>query len=160
MAKPSPIPEGAHTVTASMTHTDCARAIDFYKRALGAEELMRMPSPDGKRVWHAEIRVGDSIMFLADEMPNMPSKAPSADRPSPVAFWVWVADCDAAHRRAVESGARSTAAPTEMFWGDRTGGIADPFGYSWTFATHVKDLTREEMARGADEFARKMGMKG
>jgi len=159
MAKPNPIPNGAHTVTANMTHADSARAIDFYRRALGAEELARFPAPDGKRVWHAEIRVGDSIAYLADEMPNMPSRAPSADRPSPVSFWVWVADCDAAHRRAVDAGARSTMAPADMFWGDRTGSVTDPFGYSWTFATHVKDMTPDEMARAGDEFARKMGMK-
>jgi len=157
MAKPIPIPKGVHTVTPNLILPDCARAIDYYKRGLGAEEVSRFPAPDGKKIWHAELRVGDSILYMADEMPGMSAKPPSGDRGSPVTFWVWVADCDAAHRRAVDAGGRSTTAPADMFWGDRTGTVQDPFGYSWTFATHVKDMTKEEMAKAGQEFARKQG---
>jgi PhnB protein len=150
---PNPIPQGFHTVTPGLTLKGCAAALDFYRRALGAEEIVRMMSPDGKAVMHAEIRVGDSILMLNDEMPGMGGPAaPSADRPSPVNLWLYVADCDAAYQRAVAAGARSLAAPTDMFWGDRVGMVRDPFGYGWNFSTHVKDMTPEEMKRAGEEF--------
>ncbi|HTP52717.1 MAG TPA: VOC family protein [Anaeromyxobacteraceae bacterium] len=160
MAKPSPIPAGRHSVTPNLILSDCGRAIDFYKRALGAEEVGRFPSPDGKSVWHAELRIGDSIVYAADEMPGRSAKPPAPDRISPVGFWIWTADCDAAHRRAVDAGGRSKMPPTDMFWGDRTATVEDPYGYSWTFATHVKDMTREEMEKAGREFAKQMGMTG
>ena len=160
MAQANPIPQGMHTVTPNLVLRDCARAIEFYKRALGAQEVMRMPSPDGKTIWHAELRVGDSVFFLNDEMPGMSNAAPSADRPAPVTMWLYVKDCDGAYRRAVEAGAKSKMAPEDMFWGDRTASVTDPFGYSWSFATHVKDLSEEEIRRGGAEFARKMGASG
>ena len=116
MASANRIPEGMHTVTPNLTLRDCARAIEFYKRALGAQEVSRFPSPDGKSVWHAELKIGDSIFFLNDEMPGMGRPAPTADQPVPVTMWLYVNDCDAAYDRAVKAGARSLAAPTDMFW--------------------------------------------
>ena len=116
-----------------------------------------MMSPDGKSVWHAELKVGDSAVFMNDEMPGMSQHAPEAASPVPVTMWLYVPDCDAAFQRAVKAGAKEMAPPTDMFWGDRCAGVADPFGYVWTFATRQKELTRDEMMRAGEEFARKMG---
>ncbi len=157
MASVNPIPKGMHTVTPSLVLRDCAKAIDFYTRALGAQEAARMMSPDGKSVWHAELKVGDSAVFMNDEMPGMSQHAPEAASPVPVTMWLYVPDCDAAFQRAVKAGAKEMAPPTDMFWGDRCAGVADPFGYVWTFATRQKELTRDEMMRAGEEFARKMG---
>ena len=154
MASVKPIPEGKHTITPTLTIRDCAKAIEFYKRALGAQEISRMPSPDGKSIWHAELRIGDSIIFMNDEMPGMGRAAPTADAPVPVTMWLYVPDCDAAFRRAVDAGAKSTMEPADMFWGDRCAGVADPFGYVWSFATHQKDMTDAELRRAGEEFGR------
>jgi uncharacterized glyoxalase superfamily protein PhnB len=156
MAKPNAIPKDFHTMTPNLVVRDCARALEFYARAFGAKEIARMPAPDGKSIWHAEMRIGDSIFFLNDEMPGMGAPAPSTDRPSPVTLWIYTEDCDASHRRAVDAGAKSGMPPADMFWGDRVASVSDPFGYQWSFATHVKDLTEDEMRRGAEEFARNM----
>ena len=145
-----------HTLTPNLVVHDCARAIEFYQRALGAQEVSRMPAPDGKSIWHAELRVGDSIFFLNDAMPGMGAPPPSAEAPVPVTMWLYVNDCDAAFRRAVEAGARPTMEPADMFWGDRCSAVADPYGYTWSFATHQKDMTVEEMRRAGEEFARTM----
>jgi uncharacterized glyoxalase superfamily protein PhnB len=156
MATEKPIPEGMHTLTPNLVIRGCAKAIEFYKRALGAQELARMPAPDGKSIWHAELRIGDSVFFMNDEMPGMGRPAPTADAPVPVTLWLYVPDCDAAFDRAVKAGAKETMPPADMFWGDRCAGVADPFGYLWSFATHQKDLTEEEIRRGGEEFARRM----
>lgn len=160
MAQVNPIPQGIHTVTPNLVFRGCAKAIDFYKNALGAKEVARMLSPDGKAVWHAELRVGDSVFFLSDEMPGMGARAPDVEHPAPVGMWLYVSDCDAAYRRAVEAGAKGDYEPADMFWGDRVAHVADPFGYTWSFATHVKDLSPEEMRRGGEEFARSMASRG
>jgi uncharacterized glyoxalase superfamily protein PhnB len=154
MAKP--IPQGMHTLTPNLVLRDCAKAIEFYKRALGAQEVMRMPAPDGRSIWHAELRIGDSMFFLNDEMPGMGRSAPTAAEPVPVTMWLYVPDCDASFKRAVDAGAKATMPPADMFWGDRCSGVADPYGYLWSFATHQKDMTEEEMRRAGEEFARKM----
>ncbi len=156
MAGVNPIPKGMHTVTPNLVIRDCAKAIDFYKEALGAQEVARFPAPDGKSIWHAELRIGDSIVFLNDEMPGMGRAAPTASDPVPVTMWLYVPDCDEAFQRAVSAGAKSMMQPSDMFWGDRCAGVADPFGYLWSFATHKKDLTVEEMRRAGEEFARSM----
>ena len=156
MAGVNPIPQGMHTLTPNLVLRDCAKAIDFYKRALGAQEVARMPAPDGKSIWHAELRIGDSMFFLNDEMPGMGRPAPTQENAVPVTMWLYVPDADAAYRRAMEAGAKSTMEPADMFWGDRCAGVADPFGYVWSFATHVKDLSEEEMRRAGEEFARSM----
>ncbi len=154
MAAVKPIPEGAHTLTPNLVIRDCAKAIEFYKRALGAQELSRFPAPDGKSVWHAAIKVGNSTLYLNDEMPGMSRPPPSPSAAAPVTMWLWVEDADAAYRRAIEAGARSMGEPADMFWGDRTAGIADPYGYLWTFATHKKDMTPDEVRKAGEEFAK------
>ena len=156
MAGVNPVPQGMHTLTPNLVLRDCSKAIEFYKRALGAEERSRMPTPDGKGIWHAELRIGDSIFFLNDEMPGMGRPAPSAAEPVPVTMWLYVPDCDAAFKRAVDAGAKAIYPPSDMFWGDRCAGVTDPFGYVWSFATHTKDMAAEEMRRAGQEFARKM----
>ncbi len=155
-AAAKPIPDGMHTLTPNLVIRGCAEAIEFYKRALGAQEVGRFLSPDGKSVWHAALRIGDSTLFLNDEMPGQGAPAPSARSPAPVTLWLYVTDCDGAHSRAVQAGATSTMQPADMFWGDRVASVADPYGYSWSFATHQKDPTPEEMRRGGEEFARRM----
>jgi uncharacterized glyoxalase superfamily protein PhnB len=149
-------PRRRNTLTPNLVLRDCAKAIEFYKRALGAQEVMRMPAPDGKSVWHAELRFGDSVIYMSDEMPGMSPPAPSATSRLPVTFWLQSDDCDAAYDKALAAGGTSTMEPADMFWGDRCAGIADPFGYTWSFAEHQKDLTAEEMKRAGEEFARSM----
>ena len=136
MAKP--IPDGFHSVTPSVTLSRCGEALEFYRKALGAEVRMKMPAPDGRSVWHAEIKVGDSLVFLNDEMPGMSPKPPSPAAPSPVSFWLYVKDCDAAFERAVKAGCTSRMAPQDMFWGDRYGQLRDPFGVMWAINGPVK----------------------
>jgi uncharacterized glyoxalase superfamily protein PhnB len=154
MAAVNPIPKGMHTLTPNLVLRDCAKAIEFYKGALGAQEVSRMQAPDGKGIWHAALRIGDSTVFMNDEMPGMGRAAPTPENPVPVTMWLYVKDCDAAFRRAMQAGARETMKPADMFWGDRCAGVADPYGYLWSFATHQKDLTDEEMRRAGEEFAR------
>jgi len=152
MAKPQPPPR-LHTITPGLVLRQCGRAIEFYQRALGAEQVMRMDAPDGKAVWHAELRIGDSIFFVGDEAPGMGRKAPTPEQPSPAVMWVSVPDCDGAYRRALDAGATSTMAPADMFWGDRVAGVADPFGYHWSFAQKVKEMTQDEMRRAGEAWA-------
>jgi uncharacterized glyoxalase superfamily protein PhnB len=151
-----PIPEGAHTVITNLTLSDCTKAITAYQKALGAKVLMNMPSPDGRSVWHAELKIGNSIVYCNDAMPGMGPPAPSPERPAPVGLWVWTNDCDAAFERAVEAGFGVRGPPADMFWGDRCASVTDPFGYAWTFSTHVKDMTPAEMAKAGEAFAREM----
>jgi PhnB protein len=153
MAGVNPIPKGMHTVTPNLVFRDCAKAIEFYKSALGAQEVSRFPSPDGKTIWHAELKIGDSVVFLSDEMPGG-QRAPTGSERVPVTMWLYVPDCDASFHRAVDAGSKSTMQPDDMFWGDRCAGVTDPFGYNWSFATHQKDLTAEEMRREGEVFAR------
>jgi uncharacterized glyoxalase superfamily protein PhnB len=155
-AKVKPIPKDMHTVTPNLTIAGCARAIDFYKQALGAEELDRYVGPDGKSVWHAALKIGDSVVFMNDEIERMTGPAPGPGRPWPIRLWLYLPDCEAAFKRAVGAGARSKRKPEEMFWGDRTAAVADPFGYEWELATRVRDMIKDETRRAADAFARKM----
>jgi len=145
------IPKGYHSVTPNLVVRDVAKAIDFYKKAFGAEEIARMPGPDGKVV-HAELRIGDSIVMLGDERPDMGSKSPKAYGGSSVNFYLYFEDVDAAWKRAVDAGAKPTMPLADMFWGDRTGKLEDPFGHSWSPAEHVKDLTPEQLKKGAEAF--------
>ena len=151
--RPRPIPDGAHTVTANLALADCAAALERYKEALGATEIMRMPSPDGKAIWHAELRIGNSLVYLNDANPAMGVTAPTPERPAPVAFWIWSTDCDAACARAAAAGFKVVNPPQDMFWGDRCADLLDPYGYRWAFATHVKDMTEAEMMAGGKAFA-------
>ena len=146
-----PVPDGFHTVTAALTLDDAAAAIDWSKRALGAEERSRAVGPDGK-VLHAEIRIGDSPVMLHDAMGG--GKSAHALGASPIGLWVYVDDADALYRRATSAGAKVAEGPmgqmADQFWGDRCGSIIDPEGYTWTIATHKEDLTPEEMKQRQD----------
>lgn len=155
-AKVTPVPEYLHAITPNLVFRDSVAAIEFYKKAFGAKELSRMPSPDGKGTWHAEIRIGDSVLFMNDEAPQNPIKAPSAERPSTSALHLYVKDCDATMARAVEAGATIAMPATDMFWGDRMGGLVDPFGVNWGIATRKAKLTPKQMKAAADDFVRKM----
>jgi len=155
MAKP--IPDGYHTVTPSLTVKNGAEAIEFYKRALGAKELMRLSSPDGKHLMHAEIEVGNSRVMLADESPEMGCQAPVTVGAVSSSLYVYVEDVDKAFQRAVEAGAKGLMPPTDMFWGDRFGQVEDPSGHRWGLATHKEDPSSEEMARRQKEFFAQMG---
>jgi PhnB protein len=143
------VPEGYHTVTPQLTLDDAARAIDWYKRALGAEELSRSTGPDGK-IMHAELRIGDSRIMLNDAV--MGGKGPKATGGSPASLWLYVDDADALFNRAVNAGGQVKMPIGDQFWGDRCGTFVDPHGYSWSIATRKEDLTRDEMDRRAAEF--------
>jgi len=147
------IPEGHHTVTPHLVLRNASQAIDFYKKALGAQELGRMTSPDGK-IGHAELKIGDSIIFLADEFqagPNCP-KSPQTLGASTVTLMLYVPDVDSTFKQAVAAGAKETMAVQDMFWGDRYGTFTDPFGHTWGVATHKEDLTKEEVEERAKAF--------
>ena len=147
------VPEGHHTVTPHLVLDDTARAIDWYKKALGAQEVARAVGPDGK-IMHAEIRIGDSLIMLNDEMGG--GKSPKALGGSPASLWLYVEDCDTLFNRAVAAGAKVDPGPMgqlmDQFWGDRSGTLTDPHGYVWTIATHKEDVTPEEMKQRMDEF--------
>jgi PhnB protein len=151
-----PIPDEYHTMTPILTVSNATEAIDFYKKAFGAEERFRMPTPDGTKVLHAELKIGDSIFMLADEMPGQECKSPLGFNGTPVGFYLYVEDVDAAFKRAVDAGATVKSPLENMFWGDRVGGLTDPSGHSWMLATHVEDLTPEEIAKRGEEFMAKM----
>jgi uncharacterized glyoxalase superfamily protein PhnB len=140
------VPEGYHTVTPALTLDNAAQAIDWYKKALGAEEMSRAVGPDGK-IMHAEIRIGDSRIMLHDAM--MGAKGPKAIGGSPAALWIYVEDADALFNRALAAGGQTVPGPmgsmADQFWGDRCGMFTDPHGYSWTIATHKEDLTPQEI---------------
>ena len=141
-----PIPNGHHTITPHLVVKGASEAIEFYKRAFGAEELFRMPfpGPDGQlKLGHAELQVGDSRLFLADEFPE--HGAPGPNGSSPVTIHLYVTDADAAFGRAVEAGATVRMPLADMFWGDRYGLVVDPFGHNWSIAEHLEDLTPERI---------------
>jgi PhnB protein len=150
-----PVPQGFHTVTASLTVNDAAAAIDFYKKALAAEELMRMAGPDGK-ITHAEVKIGDSIVFLNDEIPGWGSKAPQSLGGTSGSIYLYVEDVDKSFEQAVGAGGKPVMPVTDMFWGDRLGSFVDPFGHTWTVSTHTQDMTQEEMAEGAKAWNEQM----
>ena len=149
------IPDGYHTITPNITVSDAAGALSFYQKALGAEEIMRMPGPGGK-IMHAEFRIGDSHVMIADEMPEMGNKGPRALGGSPTSFYVYVNNVDAAWKRALAAGAKEIGPLADMFWGDRTGRLEDPFGHAWVLAQHIKDVTPAEMKSGQEAFMAKM----
>ena len=138
------LPTGYHTVTPSLIVRDAAAAIDFYKRAFGAEELGRMAGPDGK-IMHAMVRINGSPVMLVDEMPQWGALGPKALKGSPVTIHLYVDDADAFVKRAVQAGAKVTMPVADQFWGDRYGKIEDPFGHHWSVGTHVRDVTHEQM---------------
>ena len=143
-----PVPEGYHTVTPYLIFDGAGGAIEFYKRALGASEVLRLDDPSG-RIHQAEIKIGDSCIMLADEHPELQALSPKTIGGSPVSLHVYVEDVDAAVDRAVKAGAKLVRPVADQFYGDRTGGVEDPFGYRWFIATHKEDLTIDEIRRRA-----------
>lgn len=140
------IPDGYHSVTPYLIVKGAADAIEFYRRAFGAVELFRMAKPDGK-VGHAELRIGDSVIMLADEHPDMGYRSPSSLGGSSVSIMLYLEDVDAVFARALEAGARAQRGVADQFYGDRNGILEDPFGHVWTVATHVEDVPPEEIER-------------
>ena len=149
----SPIPEGFHAVTPQIVFDNTAEAIDWYKKALGAEEKSRAVGPDGK-IMHAELQIGNSRLMVNDAMGG--GRSAKTVGGSPISFWIYVQDCDALFNRAVSAGAQvgpgAMGQLTDQFWGDRSGTIMDPFGLQWTIATRKEDLSREELDRRAENF--------
>ena len=145
-----PIPEGYHTITPFLSLDKAADAIEFYKRAFGAKERMRMPMPDG-RVAHAELQIGDSIVMLSDMFEQSQGKTPKAAGGTTVGLFLYVEDVDEVYKQAIDAGATSAQEPEDMFWGDRFGRVTDPFGHDWQIATHKEDLSPEVMQERAKE---------
>jgi len=150
-----PIPEGHHTVTPHLVVAGAAAALDFYKKAFGAEEVMRTDAMG--KVVHAEIKIGDSRVMLADEMPQMKSVGPQTLKGTSVTLYVYVKDCDALFDRAVAAGAKAMHPMQNQFYGDRCGALADPFGHVWNIATHVEDVPPAEMQKRLAEWKKKGG---
>jgi PhnB protein len=151
MAKAKPIPDGCEGVIPHLVVKGGGDAIDFYKKAFGAEEVFRLPSPDG-RIMHAELRVGDSLLYVADDFPEMcggQSRNPRSLKGTPVTVHRYVNDVDKVLQRAKDAGASVKMPATDMFWGDRYGVVEDPFGHQWSFATHTQDLTPEQIGQAA-----------
>ncbi len=146
--KVKPIPDGYHSVTPYLIFDGAARAIEFYKQAFAAAEVFRMEGPDG-RVGHAEIKIGNSHVMLADEHPEIGARSPRSIGGSPISLMLYVEDVDAVVSQAVEAGAKLTRPVADQFYGDRTGGVEDPFGYAWYVATHVEDVPPEELQKRA-----------
>ena len=149
-----PIPGGYHTLTPALIVHNAAEAIEFYKRAFGAQELGRMAAPDGQRVWHAELQIGDSRLMLGDEFPDMGDcRAPTSLGGTATSLHLYVEDADAVFQRAVDAGATVSMPLMDAFWGDRYGKLIDPFGHQWGIATRQEEVSEEEMARRAQAFA-------
>jgi len=145
--KTKPIPEGFHTLTPHLVVKGAGKAIDFYKKAFSAEEIRRVPGPDGKSIMHAELKIGNSRLMLVDEFPEMNARGPESIGGSPVTIHMFVEDADAVFNQAVNAGAQVRMPLADMFWGDRYGVLADPFGHLWSVATHKEDLTPEEIGK-------------
>lgn len=154
MSTKNALPEGYHSLTPYLAVEGAAAAIDFYKEAFGAVETMRLPGSDGK-VGHAELRIGDSMLMLSDEYPEMNHRGPKAYGGTPMGLVLYVPDVDATVARAVAAGATLTRPVADQFYGDRTGAVTDPFGHSWHIHTHVREVPLEEMQRAAAEMAAK-----
>jgi PhnB protein len=143
-----PVPEGHHTITPHLVVKGASRAIEFYKQAFGAEEIRRLAGPDGKSIIHAEVKIGDSRLFLVDEIPQMNCLGPGSGG-SPVTIHLFVENVDSFFKAALAAGAKERMPVADMFWGDRYGRLVDPFGHEWSVATHKEDLTQEELSKRA-----------
>jgi PhnB protein len=150
----APIPPGHEGLIPHLVCDPCAKAIEFYKKAFGAEEVSRAPAPGGQKIMHAALRIGGRLLFLVDDFPEFcggKSESPKALGGTPITIHRFVPDVDAAMERAVKAGATVKMPAQDMFWGDRYGVVVDPFGHQWSLATHVRDLTPEEMMKGMEE---------
>ena len=148
-------PDGYHSVTPYLIVNDAAKALDFYRDAFGATELFRLPM--GDKIGHAEIKIGNSHVMLADEFPDMDALGPSNRGGATASFMIYVADADAAHAQAIQAGASENSPVKLEFWGDRIGTVVDPFGHKWSLATHVEDVSPEEMERRMQEWSSSQG---
>jgi len=151
MSQVKAIPEGYHSVTPYLILGKAAAAIEFYKKAFGAKELYRLSGPEGK-VGHAEIQIGNSRIMLADEFPEMDTRGPKSMGGSPISLMIYLENVDQAFAQALKAGAKEVRPLENQFYGDRSGTVLDPFGYKWTLATHVEDLSMEEMRKRSDAF--------
>ena len=151
------IPDGYQSVTPSLTFKDSQKALEFYKKSFGAKVLDFLPSPTGHGIMHATMQIGNSIIMMGDEMPQCKSAETLGS--CPISLYIYVPDADAAFKQAVAAGATAVMPVADMFWGDRAGNLKDPFGYAWMVATHKKDLTQEEITKGAQEFFAQMAKK-
>ncbi len=142
------VPDGYHSVTPYLVVDGAAKAIEFYERAFGAKKIMAMPGPGGK-IMHAEIKIGDSIIMLSDESPEMGSRGPKTLGGTPTSLFLYVDDVDMLYQGAIAAGATAEQPPQDAFWGDRWGSLHDPFGHSWQLATHKEDLTPAEIQQRA-----------
>jgi len=153
------IPNEFHTITPHLIVSDAAKAIEFYKKALGAQEKDRFTMPDGKGVMHAELKIGDSVLMLGNEHPPQ-CLSPKTRGGTSVSLSLYVENADAAFERAVKAGCTVKMPMSDQFWGDRYGQVEDPFGHQWSFATHKQDLTKEQIAENAKKFFAEMSKKG
>ena len=145
------IPAGYHTMTPMLSVRDAARAIEFYKKAFNAQQLVRMDSPDGK-IMHAELQIGNSIFMLGEENPQMNCLSPQSLNGTPISLYLYVENVDSAFNQAVKAGAKVEMPVGDMFWGDRFGQVSDPFGHRWSLATHKEDVTPDQMKQRAQQF--------
>ncbi len=153
MCAARPIPEGTHTLIAHLVVKNGSQAIDFYKKAFGAEEMFRVAGPDGKSIMHAQLKIGDSKIYLVDEFPGMQDGpvSPESLGGTTCTLHLWSTDADAAFDRAIKAGAKVAMPMMDAFWGDRYGQVTDPFGHRWSIATHMKDMTPQEMTAAVKE---------
>jgi PhnB protein len=147
------IPTGFHTITTTLVVKDAAKVIELYKKALGATETMKMCCSESGKIMHAELKIGDSILFISDEAPQMGCMATTSN------LWLYVNDCDASYNQAIAGGFTAKMPIADMFWGDRLGSAVDTVGNTWTFATHKLDLTQEQMMAGQKAFMEQMKAK-
>jgi len=147
----NPIPDGYNSVTPYLVVDDAAKAIEFYKQAFGAEEKFRMPM--GDRIGHAELKIGDSFVMLADEFPSMDHLGPRSRGGTTVSLLLYVNDVDSSYKTAIDAGAKQLRPIENQFWGDRMGSLTDPFGHQWSLATHVEDVSEDEMERRMQAFS-------
>ncbi len=152
---PQPVPEGYSTLMPYLAVEDASAAIDFYQRAFGAKERARMVGPGGS-VMHAELEIGDSVVMLSDPFPQSSTKPPKELGGTSVSIMTYVEDTDSVYKQAIDAGATSLMEPDDMFWGDRFGSVQDPFGHSWTIATHIEDVSPEEMQKRSEEWVAQM----
>jgi PhnB protein len=152
MSEVQRIPSGFHTLTPTIFVKGAAQAMDFYKQALGADEVSRHTTPDGSKVVHGELKIGDSTLFIADEFPDFGMLSPQSLNGNSVTFYLYVENCDEWFNRAVSAGATTFRPLEDTFWGDRVGMISDPYGHKWNISTHVRDLSPEELAAASENF--------
>ena len=149
-----PVPEGYSTLMPYLAVDDASAAIDFYQRAFGAKERGRQAAGDS--IMHAELEIGDSVIMLSDPFPQASTKPPKELGGTSVSIMTYVEDTDAVYKQAIDAGATSLMEPDDMFWGDRLSSVQDPFGHSWTIATHIEDVSPEEMQKRSEEWAAQM----